>query len=216
MDKKNKQTSSSGLSFNVLITKKHLKKYYVNMDLPIPKFRGSHIALTSVLETLYGYCLGQISLAVKESKDGLKHVTVPIVRTVFVLDEHLKPLYDMYNDKFDNNNDYITSLPLLSKELKQYSNAHVGVEYNLTNKGLNYICYYLNTVFNDIVEISNHVIDCSKKKTLDVQVIDCAVAIAFRKSLYLCSLFKQNINKSTFFLNYSGNAEADADAQVSE
>ena len=114
-------TRKAKLHFNVLDSKKYIRSLYEAHDKRKLMFKGSHVAITAVIERLCKYILEQVGKQVGKSIDGLKHITKPILKTTLVLDQNLRSLYHNYNMKYNENSNYIKSFVYSKNPLESWS-----------------------------------------------------------------------------------------------
>lgn len=196
----NQLTTRAGLSFNVNVTQDLLRTYYQRNSMTLesqkdgntvnrlPTFRGGHVVITGVLQEFLRYSLEQLRSLTKKSKDGLRTVNEAQVRNLFLVDNNLRSLYDLYHSKYVQDSDYLNSSFASEKDFTRYVEKHLGTTWNLTPGTTNYLCYYLTRLFSDLASISYRYLLSSGKKQVDHNVVRFAAWTLFRNSEQLTSL----------------------------
>jgi hypothetical protein len=196
----NQLTSRAGLSFNVNVTQDLLRTYYQRNSMTLesqkdgntvnrlPTFRGGHVVITGVLQEFLRYSLEQLRSLTKKSKDGLRTVNEAQVRNLFLVDNNLRSLYDLYHLKYVQDSDYLNSSFASEKDFNRYVEKQLGTTWNLTPGTINYLCYYLTRLFSDIARTSYRYLLSSGKKQVDQNVVRFASWTLFKNSEQLTSL----------------------------
>lgn len=215
----NKETSKAQLLFNINISRERLKAFYENQEMELPKFRGGHVVLASIMQEFLRYVLTQVkSLVPSNSKDGLRTVNEATMRSIFMKERNnLVPLWDRYHPKFVRGQDYLSQTISSVKDFNKFVDLTLGKNWKVTPLARTYVCYFMTSIFNDIANISRRYLTASGKKQLDTTTVRYSAWVVFRNAEELASLVDKEAVRSAdacgFFKNDAEDAEDGEDAE---
>ena len=156
----NVDTFEAGLTFNVNHVRSGMRTMFENSDQVkfVPKFSGSHFAITACLEKMTFMLLTSCAGHLRIGKDGLKTIHRPTLMTVLLTMEEFKRYFE-YKIRYEykEDRDYIGTVPLELKkghsELGNYI-SKIDDAIKLSKAAQSLLNFCVGEVFMDLVNTS--------------------------------------------------------------
>ena len=170
--KTTKITEKAHLTFNVNAFKTWLRKYYEQNGIEeIPKFRGVHIALSSVCQVLCKELITSTIKQLQKSDSGLYEISRPAIRYAILLDSELEHLFGSALSTFDRTMTFFDNFCIPMKDMKSFVDCEFGGNINIDITAYNLLAYLLAKTLIDFARTSHLMMQYAKKGSLDFNVI---------------------------------------------
>jgi hypothetical protein len=179
----NKVTAKANLLLNVNSFKKWMKMQISAKGYEMPMFSGSHIGLTAINEALCRFILTHVLTETIKSKSGLYEVTDSELMQTVKMSNELNDFYYKHFRLYDSDISYSQTYCMQKKELLNYIENYVGRNINLTNPGYNVLAFLLVKASTTLLETAYQVMLSTRKKSLNVRYLTCAINIHFTGEL---------------------------------
>lgn len=187
----NKMTLKAKLHFNVNSFKAWMKqklrndnKFFANAagELGLPKFMGSHIALTAFNEKLCYMILDKVMSRLEKDKTGLYNIKYVDLADAIKIDNEMRVNLYQYLDVYDKTLDYRDQYCIDEKLIRKYIDTTFGTCINITNDAFNLLVYILLKSCVRLIDTAFEMIKYANRRSLNPKVILGAVSIHFNGS----------------------------------
>ena len=192
----NKVTLKANLNFNVNSFKHWMKqkltddnKFFEHENdkhekiMCLPKFSGSHIALTAMNEKLCYLILDKVTGRLTKDKTGLYNIKFTDLSDVIKVEPELRKNLYNYLDVYDSTLNYKDQYCIDEKTIKKYIDVTFGTSINISNEAFNLLVYILLKVCVRVLDSAFIMIQFAKKKSLSPKVILSCVSVHFSGTL---------------------------------
>lgn len=166
------------LIFPVNLFKKYVKKYFKDHHMESPNFKNGHMILAGLNEVLIVKLLQATIKEMKKNNVGLYDVEFNNIRQGILLDSTLRPAFLTYLDTY-REFDYETMYPVPKKKVIEVIQK-LDKAVLLDAKAYQLLVYFLNVVTQNIVYISQMILNLKQRKSLDDNIILSALQIEFK------------------------------------
>lgn len=183
----NKLTLKAKLNFNVNSFRSWMKhklmddgKLFDNKGIMcLPKFSGSHIAITAMNEKLCYIILEKTIERLTKDKTGLYNIKYKDLSDIIKVDNELKKNFYQYMDMYDNTLNYKDQYIIDEKTIKKYIDKVFSVSIDISNDAFNLLVYLLLKSCVRIIDSAFIMIQFARKRSLNPNVILSSVSIHF-------------------------------------
>jgi hypothetical protein len=183
----NKLTLKANLNFNVNSFRNWMKQKLIddgktfdnNGVKCLPKFSGSHIALTAMNEKLCQIILQKTIERLTKDKTGLYNIRFKDLSDVVKVDVDLKKNLYQYMDIYDGTLNYKDQYCIDGKCMKKYIDKVFSASVDISNDAFNLLVYLLLKTCVRIIDSAFIMIQFAKKRSLNPNVILGSMAIHF-------------------------------------
>lgn len=192
MRKTNKLTVEAGLNFNVNTFRQWMKKKLTdeeklvgivdaeNNKVPkIPKFSGSHVALTALNEKLCYVILERTIKRLSKDKMGLYCIKFNDISDILQVDKELHRDLGVFVDAFDNTLNYKDQYCISEDVIRDYIDNTFGKCISITNDAFNFLVYLLHKSSVRIIDTAYEMIVYAKKMTINPLSIMVSASVHF-------------------------------------
>lgn len=188
----NQTTLKAGLNFNVNSFKKWMQQKLLNDGKTfekenedgtkthvIPKFSGSHVALTALNEKLCYIILEKVTKRLIKDNTGLYVIKYQDLSDIIQVDSELR--HDLYQhlDVYDKTLNYKDQYCIEEIYVKNYIDNMFGKCIDIKNDGFNLLIYLLLKSCVRVLDTAFLMIKFAKKKSLNPNAILCSVSAHF-------------------------------------
>lgn len=189
--KLNQITLKANLNFNVNLFKTWMKKklqdegkvFEKDGKQCLPKFSGSHIAITALNEKLCYIILEKIIKRLTKDRTGLYIIHYLDIADILQVDVELRRDLIRYMDVFDPTLNYKDQYCIDESCIKKYIDDQFGKSIDIHNDAFNLLVYILHKVSVRILDTAFIMIQFAKKKSLSPNAILGSVATHFSGSI---------------------------------
>ena len=183
----NKMTIKANLNFNVNSFKNWMKqklkddnKMFDNNGTPtLPKFSGSHIALTAMNEKLCYMILEKVIERLTKDKTGIYNIRFQDLADVIKIEPNLRKNLFVYIDVFDSTLNYKDQYCIDEKTIKKYIDKVFSASIDITNDAFNFLVYLLLKSCIRIIDTAFIMIRYANRRSLNPNVILECVSVHF-------------------------------------
>jgi len=183
----NKMTIRANLHFNVNTFKNWMKqklkddnKMFDNNGTPtLPKFSGSHIALTAMNEKLCYIILEKVIERLTKDKTGIYSIRYQDLSDVIKIEPVLRKNLFVYLDVYDSTLNYKDQYCIDEKTIKRYIDNVFSASIDITNDAFNFLVYLLLKSCIRIVDTAFIMIRYANRRSLNPNVILECVSVHF-------------------------------------
>ena len=144
----------------------------------IPKLKGAYIAMAAATEVLCKYILDETIKLVEKETSGLYKISRPSLRYSIAYNNELRHLFNRSMEGFDKNMMYADLFCIPEKEMTgkdRYIESCFGKHIQLESNGYSLLAYVLNCFLTQIAENIYNIMSYSKKRSLDFDIVSCAI-----------------------------------------
>lgn len=189
--KLNQITLKANLNFNVNLFKTWMKKklqddgkvFEKDGKQCLPKFSGSHIALTALNERLCYIILDKVIKRLTKDRTGLYIIHYLDIADILQVDVELRRDLIRYMDLFDPTLNYKDQYCIEEICIKKYIDDQFGKSIDIHNDAFNLLVYILHKVSVRMLDTAFIMIKFAKKKSLSPNAILGSVSTHFSGSI---------------------------------
>lgn len=183
----NKLTLKANLNFNVNSFRSWMKqkltddgKLFDNKGtMCLPKFSGSHIAITAMNEKLCYIILEKTIERLTKDKTGLYNIRYKDLSDIVKVDNELKKNFYQYLDIYDSTLNYKDQYCIDEKTIKKYIDKVFSASIDISNDAFNLLVYLLLKSCVRIIDSAFIMIQFARKRSLNPNVILSSISIHF-------------------------------------
>lgn len=213
----NKLTIKANLNFNVNSFKNWMKQKMIDDGklFPkdgkqcLPKFSGSHVALTAMNEGLCYIILEKTIERITKDKTGLYNITFKDISDVIRVDSDLKKYFGQYMDMYDNTLNYKNQYCISEKVIKKYIDKVFSASVDITNNAFNLLVYILIKTCVRIIDTAFIMISFAKKRTMNPNAVLHSVSVHFDGNI--SHRLKMSIDEAIKLCGKEANDDCDKD-----
>jgi hypothetical protein len=183
----NKLTLKANLNFNVNLFKNWMKQklkddnkmFEHNGMQVLPKFSGSHIALTAMNEKLCYIILEKVIERVTKDKTGIYNIKYQDLSDIIKIEPNLRRNLYVYLDVYDSTLNYKDQYCIDEKIIKKYIDKVFSASIDITNDAFNLLVFLLLKSCIRIVDTAFIMIRYANRRSLNPNVILECVSVHF-------------------------------------